>query len=520
MLTCSDVQAPDSQAAGTTHERTVFRAFERSEFLEWPSWVRVRTILQANGGSYGLSGPRGAGKSWLMLRAIDEARAPEYPEGRRGIGLWYPSPSEYNALSFLASLSDALANEIERTFLVRSPFFDEPASVRFAVTATALYLLALSYFGYPVGASLSTSVSTLLGALALGLVMFTFWRFVSKVVASRRPGAGLLREAATMRARARYTSTLREGSELGAEGGRWVVGKWKSSREQELVERPSTLSSLVNDFRALAEHAGREAGRVVIAIDELDKMDDPRKVKDLLRDIKGVFDVPHVHFLVSVSDEAARSLNLGALTGRSEFNSSFYTVIELPPVSPSGCTQLLEHRAGVDLAVARVLGVLAGGNPREVLRLAEAVGDSTDPTMVVVRVLREEALNLRRDIVTAPNLEGRPPIGHEARIGSFRSLPDRSFVDPSAFLELSANALSDPMWEPSWRDEGWTAAFEEPWRRLLVRLAVGDRLIGGYPDNEERLLQLRDVITAASEGASVARIVLEEELRVDTRPSA
>jgi hypothetical protein len=323
-----------------------------------------------------------------------------------------------------------------------------------------------------------------------------------------------------MRARARYTSTLREASEFGAEGGHGLIGKWRSSREQELVERPSTLSSLVNDFRALAEHAGREAGRVVIAIDELDKMDDPKKVKDLLRDVKGVFDVPHVHFLVSVSDEAARSLNLGALTGRGEFNSSFYTVIELPPVSPSGCTQLLEQRAGVDWGVARVLGVLAGGNPREVLRLAEAVGDLRDPRVAVVKVLREEALNLRREIVTAPNIESRPPIGQDARIGSFKSLPDRAFVDSSSFLELSGDALNDPMWEPSWRDEGWTAAFEEPWRRLMVRLAVGARLVSGNEFNEERLLQLRDVITAASEGASVARIVLEEELRVDTRSSA
>jgi hypothetical protein len=102
------------------------------------------------------------------------------------------------------------------------------------------------------------------------------------------------------------------------------------SRERELVERPATLSTLVNDFRALAEQAGEVAGRVVVAIDELDKMADPDRVRDLLRDIKGVFEVPRVHFLVSVSDEAARTLNLSALAGRNELNSSFYTVIELP----------------------------------------------------------------------------------------------------------------------------------------------------------------------------------------------
>src|SRR3954469_11870846 len=92
--------------------RTVFRAFDPEEFLEWPAWTRLRRILRSNGGSYGLSGPRGAGKSWLMLRAIAWIENDEADRGRRGIGLWYPSPSEYDPHAFLASLSDSLAGKI------------------------------------------------------------------------------------------------------------------------------------------------------------------------------------------------------------------------------------------------------------------------------------------------------------------------------------------------------------------------------------------------------------------------
>jgi hypothetical protein len=279
---------------------------------------------------------------------------------------------------------------------------------------------------------------------------------------------------------------------------------------------------LVNDFRALAEHAGRRLGRVVIAVDELDKMDDPQKVKELLRDIKGIFDVPYVHFLVSVSDEAARSLNLGALTGRSEFNSSFYSVIELPPISPAGCADLLRHRADVNEDVARVLAVFAGGNPREVLRLAESVSDiPDDPVATVIRVLRDEALNLRREIVTATNTDSDQPLGGEARLGAFRALPEAAFADSTGFGWLTERALADDMWAPAWKDDaGWLARFEEPWRRLLVRLAVAGQLVRESLDDEERLLQLRDVITSASESAAVARIVFEERIRVETRSSA
>src|SRR6266487_4852075 len=88
--------APEEPVFVIDLEQSVFRAFEHSEFLEWPSWARLRKILGGNGGCFGISGPRGAGKSWLMLRAIGDVRGPVAPYSRSGLGLWYPSPSEYD----------------------------------------------------------------------------------------------------------------------------------------------------------------------------------------------------------------------------------------------------------------------------------------------------------------------------------------------------------------------------------------------------------------------------------------
>jgi hypothetical protein len=87
MLRQEKAAPPEPDPAGDTFApdgpTTVFRAFVQDEFLEWPAWTRLRRILDANGGSDGLSGPRGAGRSWLMLRAICWAR-----EGARpGSGL-------------------------------------------------------------------------------------------------------------------------------------------------------------------------------------------------------------------------------------------------------------------------------------------------------------------------------------------------------------------------------------------------------------------------------------------------
>jgi hypothetical protein len=114
---------------------TVFRAYERAEFLEWPAWKRLQKILRANGGSYGLSGPRGAGKTWLMLRAIEWIQEGEHR--LPGIGLWYPSPSEYDSLAFLASLSDSLATTIERWYRRSRSVRRKLAISRFLVVGVA-----------------------------------------------------------------------------------------------------------------------------------------------------------------------------------------------------------------------------------------------------------------------------------------------------------------------------------------------------------------------------------------------
>jgi KAP family P-loop domain len=520
---------------------TVFRAFERADFLDWPSWGRLREILRSNGGSYGVSGPRGAGKSWLMLRAIDDVRASGDVRGG-GIGLWYPSPSEYDSLAFLASLADGLANEIERRFRREHPLRDAirwkwigslviPAIVGLVVYALLRINLASAELGrgpfgfltveYGPGAisaaaaavAIALSIAAAL-AVALGTRLWVAWRSV------RRPEERLLREAALVRERARYSSTRRDASEFGTEAGRGIVARARTSRERELVERPATLSSLVNDFRALAAQAGEVTGRVVIAIDELDKMAEAEKVRALLRDIKGIFDVPRVHFLVSVSDEAARSLKLGALTGRNEFNSSFYTVIEVPPATPDQSAALLVSRAGTREDVGVALGILAGGNPREVLRLAEFAGVAETPAEAAVRVLREEALNLRRDIVTAENSEGEPDFGEVARLESFKSLPDDDFDSIDRFSKLADRALAAGMWMPDWRDGGWEVLFGEPWRRLMIRLAVAGEIVAKAESlvaNPTLGLQLQDVITASSQSAAVARVVLEQRLRVGPR---
>src|SRR5689334_6054081 len=82
----------------------VFASYTHEFFTGTEAWENVKVILEKKrGGNYGVAGPRGSGKSWVMLEAKNLA------ERRDGLGIWFPSPSEYDAKAFLASLSEVTA---------------------------------------------------------------------------------------------------------------------------------------------------------------------------------------------------------------------------------------------------------------------------------------------------------------------------------------------------------------------------------------------------------------------------
>ena len=69
-------------------------------------------------------------------------------------------------------------------------------------------------------------------------------RLPTAIVPELRQEERLVREATLASERARYSATRRETDELGAEAGKGVVGRIRTSRERELVERPATRPAL------------------------------------------------------------------------------------------------------------------------------------------------------------------------------------------------------------------------------------------------------------------------------------
>jgi hypothetical protein len=506
-----------------------------------PGWQGLADILTGNGGAYGLYGPRGSGKSWLMLRAIRQV------ELAGGMGLWFPCPSEYaEAGELLSALSDNLASVVEAR-LIRGNA--GRAAVRWLqgglalVVAVPVVAAVVSYASHGLAGRQATFFGVLPGDLwaATGAALFALCLLaVVQLILENRPARRLARQATALRERIRYSAALKQGSEVDVSAAFHLAGTIKRSRGRDLNERPTTVASLVFDFRRLAEAIVAATGKtLVIGIDELDKIDDPAAARKLLRDIKGIFEIAGVFFLVSVSEEAATALQLGALQGdgRNEFNSSFYTVIEMPPLDPADVADIaaVRHRP-VRPALARLLCLLSVGNARELIRLADSWppsppdedderGLDNGDCGLTRRILAAEAATLARDVVRACG-----PTADQVLPDLWRALPESAFASPDEFEALSQSAIHD-FWNLGQPDPAWREKLTEPWRRFLIRLFVVGRVLpvvpgatNANPDHAE-ICDLRHVLIMAGQSTPVALLMLKARFGADlagayTKPSS
>lgn len=520
------MSANDSGGGREETGKTPFRSFAENDFYPTASWARLAEILMRNGGAYGLHGPRGAGKTWIMRKAIAQTN------NDGGMGLWFPCPSDYDTMAFLSALSDNLASEVERRFtenaLRRTAQRLRPALIFAALLPVAIAVLTyviheLDAKGTPpstIFSSIPPWLWTVVGVALLLLLVI----FVGLLSWDISPVGRLTRTATTLRERIRYTTDLTLARELDISGGGAVTAALKRSEQRSLGERPATIASLVFDFRNLAEHIVATTGKqLVIGIDELDKIKDPDAVRNLLRDVKGVFEITNVFFLVSVSEEAAVALQLGSLQadGRNEFNSSFYTVFDLPPLSVEETAGLLESRKiEVSPVRAQLLCLLGEGNWREAVRLAEVAAHlPARPTHVdperwlLMKIIEAEAATLLGEII---NHYGTKEAADSVLVGVFNALPSAAFSSPDEFVELSRNAVRQ-FWQPGWSDGTWKGRVRESWQRLLVRLFVAGSVITPLPAtggrraySAEEIMDLRDVLIMGSHSSVVAYVMLKD----------
>ncbi len=143
---------------------------------------------------------------------------------------------------------------------------------------------------------------------------------------------------------------------------------------------PPNFPELVDDFRDLLGRIAREIheqkGTVVVAVDELDRLGDGATVLAFLNEIKAVFGVPYVHYLVSVADDVGAAFVRRGLPHRDATDSTLDDVITVQPCLLSESRALLTRRMpGLTETHVLLVHALAGGLPRDLIRYGRRLVD-------------------------------------------------------------------------------------------------------------------------------------------------
>ncbi|GAA1517092.1 hypothetical protein GCM10009677_58000 [Sphaerisporangium rubeum] len=167
------------------------------------------------------------------------------------------------------------------------------------------------------------------------------------------------------------------------EAGASAGGSWfglSAKRAVSHTRQPLTYLEIVDALKGflavtaaeLTTKGGRPRG-FVVGIDELDRIEPAARARDLLNELKVVFDVPGCLFLLSVSDEALREADLAPVGRRDVFDSAIDEIIRVEPLDLATAIRLLDTRAvGLPVPFTALFHCLSGGMPRDLLRTARA----------------------------------------------------------------------------------------------------------------------------------------------------
>ena len=149
------------------------------------------------------------------------------------------------------------------------------------------------------------------------------------------------------------------------------------SRQTQRERRPQTYPELVDALREfLGTYARAEGGHpaMIVAIDELDKIESADRAQQFLNEIKGIFGAAGTQFLVAVSEDALASFERRGLPVRDAFDSAFHEIVRVDYLTLSDTATLLSSRV---LRLAEpfkwLVHCLSGGLPRDVVRTARAM---------------------------------------------------------------------------------------------------------------------------------------------------
>jgi hypothetical protein len=365
-------------------------------------------------GAVAISGSRGVGKSTLLAALTGSQQSST-------LGLVVSAPVRYDSRDFLlhlyAQLCDLVLDRLgdRRAYgrLRRLVAYARRAVATLLRTAAVLCLLGVLFTGTRQWLTGHLPLPQLAGTWFLtGLTLIITSAWIRGPLPARE--LALAAEASRRLRQTRYLQTVSSESSGGL-GQSSAQLSWRRARQW--AEQPHTLPDVVQSYRQFAtdvalwwraETGGR--GKLMVGIDEADRIAEPEAAENFVNEIKSVFGIPHCVYLVSVSEEALANFERRVVRIRTVFDSAFDHVILLRPLQLRESLELLRQRVpGVPDRLWVFCHCLSGGMPRDVLRTArtmfEVHRNSNGPSSVpdlAERLVAREVQTIKRGFQMQP----------------------------------------------------------------------------------------------------------------------
>jgi hypothetical protein len=379
-----------------------------------PTQARARLdwlLANLSGGSIGLAGPRGAGKSTLMRVACNArtATAPApvsgQPDTRPVFAVMVSAPVQFEARDFILHLFGEICQKAVGRGEVASmrepaPFAEPEVGrellwriIRWLPIAVGLYGLALVGVSFlPRGLHLSgtrlTGITIVLAAGVVWLVansraLMGVSAGISLGISVRPPHIergdpsplelpGEVQEQARALLRDiwfQQTFTSGWSGALNAPAG--LSAGVSGSRE--LAKQPLNLPVVIASLRRCVLEIA-QTHQVRIGVDELDKIESKDAPWNFMNEIKALFLLPNCFFLISVSEDAMSSFQRRGLPFRDAFDSSFDDVVAVKHLTTARAVELVERRVvGLRVPFILLCHCMAGGLPSDLIRASREI---------------------------------------------------------------------------------------------------------------------------------------------------
>jgi Cdc6-like AAA superfamily ATPase len=341
-----------------------------------------KTLAMLPGGSVGIAGPRGVGKSTILSSFCERDIKDSHT-----LRVLVSAPVEYEPRDFLLHLYAQICRAALRLRDGHRPPPDpihwlaarQPDWAGYALAGLTGFagLLILGLSGSEYALSISQIIALVLILIAAGLGIHVAFRRGPKPKPEHEQD-DTLEDAALVRLHEIEYQQSIAGEYAG--GFKAPAGLESSlKRSTGFVRQQMTLPEIVDSLRQFLRFAAsristEEGPRLIVGIDELDKIEDEARAQQFLNDIKSVFGVAGTHFLVSVSEDAMSSFERRGLPFRDVFDSAFDEIISIEYLTFAESSELIGRRTTeISVPFKGLSFCLSGGLPRDLIRAARTM---------------------------------------------------------------------------------------------------------------------------------------------------